>query len=80
MKTIPDRKQDSVKYSKVRKLFGIYYIFGHDKAGWWITDNKGFKTTLHVAWTKVLRSDNITANQIILGRYMLMWMTSPNRE
>lgn len=66
------------KYGPVRKLFGIYYIVGHDPAGWWITGKTGYKTMMNAANTTVTAPDGGIARQIILGRWMLMLMSPQN--
>lgn len=75
---LPPVAGSAVKYGRVRKLFRLRYLVGHDRDGWWITDKKGYKTMMNAALTKVTAPDGGIAHQVILGRWMLMVMSSQN--
>jgi len=75
---LPPVAGSAEKYGRVRKMLGIYYIVGHDTAGWWITGKTGYKTMMNVAHTTVTAPDGNVAHQIILGRWMIMVMRRQN--
>jgi hypothetical protein len=57
----------------MRWIFGWLVRVNYDREGWWITDAKGYRNTLLLAYTVITDATGQKARRITAWRIMLEW-------
>jgi len=67
-----DEKSSPI-WSRSKWICGWFLQLSYDKKGWWITDNKGYRNTIKIAYSVINDASGQEARRINLGNIMFEW-------
>lgn len=67
-------------FQSKRWLFGWLVRLNYDSEGWFITDNKGYRNTLPMAYMVITDATGQTIRRVTAGPIMLEWAYPQNNQ